>query len=82
MLAKVKFHCKEIVGSPENGEYDIPEGSTVKDFMDFLQQQAGETIPAENFESMVYMVNGKPAQEDTLLTEGAFMRVLYKILGG
>ena len=46
MLAKVKFHCKEIVGSLENGEYDIPEGSTVKDFMDFLQQQAGETIPS------------------------------------
>lgn len=82
MLAKVKFHCKDIVGSLENGEYDIPEGSTVKGFMDFLQNHAGETISEQNLDSMVYMVNGKPADENTVLTEGAFMRVLYKILGG
>jgi sulfur carrier protein ThiS len=82
MNIEVKFNCKDIMGDFREGAYDFPEGITIEGFMQTIHEEAGKTLTEGIRNSLVFMVNSRPAQWSTVLNDGDKVRVLYKILGG
>jgi hypothetical protein len=82
MNIEVKFNCRDIMGDFQEGAYQLPEGTSVESFMRTIHEAAGKTLTEGVKNSLVFMVNSRPAQWGTVLRDGDKLRVLYKILGG
>lgn len=78
---KVRFSCPEVTGDARNGEYRLPDNCTVKEFMDLAAKENGSF--AEGYmEFVLFVVNGKTAQPDTVLHDSDMVRVLGMVYGG
>lgn len=80
MTVKVRFICRELVGDIANGEYEIPEESTVGEAMEIFRPMGKFVENYPNF--MLFMVNGKAATLQTELKDGDNLMVLRRIIGG
>ncbi len=82
MKVEIKFSVRDLVGDMRNGAFEVPEGATVESLMDAAQEEVGRTLEESVKNHFVFLVNSRPATWETVLQEGDFVRVLYKILGG
>ena len=82
MKVEIKFSVRDLVGDMRNGAYELAEDSTVEALMDAAQAEVGMVLEDGVKNHFVFLVNNRPAAWDTVLQEGDFVRVLYKILGG
>ena len=82
MKVEIKFSVRDLVGDMRNGAYELPDGATVELLMDESQKEVGMTLEDGVKNHFVFLVNSRPAAWETVLKEGDFVRVLYKILGG
>lgn len=82
MKAEIKFYCGDIMNSMRQGEYELAEESTVALFMDKAQQEADKKLTESEKNMLSFLVNGKPAKWETVLSDGDELKVLFKIFGG
>ena len=82
MNVKLVFHCKELVGPMDDGNYDLPDGITVKGFMHHLEELTGFTLADSFFPWTFALVNGREAAWDQVLQDGDFVRILHIVMGG
>jgi molybdopterin converting factor subunit 1 len=69
---------KDQLGSAER-DLELPEGSRASDLLDWLRQQAGETVPIR---SLAVAVNQEYARPETELREGDEVALLPPVSGG
>ena len=77
-----KFNCKDLVGDIRDGEYVVPEGSTVDDAINAIYAEADKELVEGVRNSFVFLVNSVAAKWETELKDGDKLRVLYRLLGG
>ncbi len=82
MNVTVKYSVRDLVGDMRDGEYTLPEGTTVDGLIRASQAEVGKVLSADITNSFIFLVNSKPATWATELKDGDKLRVLYKILGG
>ena len=82
MKTNARFHCKEIVGTITSGEYELPEGTTISEFIKEAERLGNYTLSDEEKDFMGFMINGQGADWNTVLHDGDMLRVLYRIIGG
>ena len=81
MTVNMRFVCREVVGDARPGPYPLGEGETVAQLMASAASENGTFI--ENYgKHVIYLVNGRPAAEHTVLREGDQVIVLRKVYGG
>ena len=81
MTVNMRFVCSEIVGEARTGAYLLEEGDTVAKLMASAAAENGTFI--ENYgEHVIYLVNDRPAANETVLREGDRVIVLRKVHGG
>ena len=81
MTVNVRFVCREIVGPARPGAYALAEGATVAQLMASAAAENG-TFIENGMEHVIYLVNGRPAAQGTVLREGDQVIVLRKVYGG
>ena len=77
-----KFNCKDLVGDIRDGDYLVPEGSTVEDAINLIYTEADKELTEGVRNSFVFLVGGVSAKWETELKDGDKLRVLYRLLGG
>lgn len=82
MKIELKLNCRDLTGDLREGFYDLPEGITANGALEAAFQEAGKTLTESIARSLVFMVNGRAAEEETVLQDGDTLRVLFRILGG
>ncbi len=82
MKIKVHFNCPEILGSMKNGEYEIPEGATVRDLFLVCQRQNDFTVKEEHVKWLLVLADGKQAKWDAVLSDGGSVHIIRGIMGG
>ena len=82
MKLDVKFNSSELAEKLKSGIYDIPENSTIAEFIDTVKLEAELEISNELKESLVFLYDNRHASWDTQLSDGGKLRVLHKVLGG
>lgn len=82
MNVTIKYSVRDLVGNMRDGAYALPEGTTVAGLIWASEAEVGKTLSEDVRNSFIFLVNSKPAQWETVLSDGDKVRVLYKILGG
>ncbi|MDR0916975.1 MAG: hypothetical protein LBN02_07290 [Oscillospiraceae bacterium] len=82
MTVNVKFVCKDLTEGLVNGEYDVSDGATVRGVVSECERVCGVTLPPERDKQLQFLLNGKSAQWDYAVPDGAKLHVLRAILGG
>ena len=81
MTVTMRFVCREVVGEARTGAYVLKDGETVAQLMASAAAENGTFI--ENYSKhVIYLVNDRPATEQTALTDGDRVIVLRKVHGG
>ena len=78
----IKIYCREIVKGLEDGDYELPDGATVNDALIEAQRKAGARLSDGAKNSIVFLLDGRPAELGTPLSDGGKLRILQKVLGG
>ena len=78
----VKFVANELTPGLDDGNYQIPEGTSVRDLIAFCGEQCGSIIPDENYERMYPIFNGKPVRLTSNLTEDGILHLCRVVMGG
>ena len=81
MKINVRFVCREIVGAARSGVYTLGEQGSVSELMAYAAVENGSFIP-DYGRFVVYLVNDRPAAEQTALRDGDRVTVLRKAHGG
>lgn len=77
----VRFFCTEITGNARNGEYVLPDHSTIGELMSRAEKENGTF--AENYMAdVLFIVNGKLANADTVLKDADQLKVMGFVYGG
>lgn len=79
---KVRFVAQELAPGLENGVYEVPEGSTIRELLAICEEKNDVEIPAQNFKLMLFMLDGKNAVMDAAITENSTLHVCRIIIGG
>lgn len=82
MKIVAKFSCKDLVGDIREGDYDVPDGSTVEDAINCIYAEANKEMTEGVRNSFIFLVDGVSAKWETELKDGDKLRVLYRLLGG
>jgi ThiS family. len=79
---EVRFICAEIVGPLRSGPYEIPEGSNISDLLELSRSEYEGQLPQYGTDMLIFLINGKPALLDAVLSDGDKVHILRKIFGG
>lgn len=83
MTIQLKTICGEFVGELPNGSYEVPDGSTALETLEFcIRLHAERTVPADRLARLMFMRGGKHISPDTALVEGDHLTVLRPLYGG
>ena len=82
MTIEARFNSSFIAGKLRDGAYEIPEGTTVAEFMELAQNEAGHELTEEQKENCVFIFNNSPVFHETKINESGKLRIMHKILGG
>ena len=82
MQVEVKFICPELVGPLRSGAYEVPEGAAISDLLEISRSECAGRVPETVSDQLLYLVNGKSAQQDARLSGGDMVYVLRKVYGG
>ncbi len=82
MRVSVKYGVRDIIEGLRDGVLELNNGATAEDLLEKSAREAGIRLGDAEKNSVVFLVNGRPAGRDTVLSEGDSVRVLYKIIGG
>jgi len=77
-----KFVAAELTPGLENGEYRIPDGSSVIDLIKHCEKQSGAAVPEKNYQFMYPMYNGKAIKLDSPLREDGTLHLCRVVMGG
>lgn len=78
---QARFLSKDVTGNARNGEYLVPDPCTVGEFMNIAAAENGSFV--ENYMDFVlFMVNGRSADADTVLHDSDQIKVLAFVYGG
>lgn len=77
----VRFLCREVVGSARNGEYLLPEGSTLEDLMNFAAEE-NKSFVNDYMNNVLFILNGKLAEADKVLKDADQVKVAGIVYGG
>ena len=79
---RVKFVAYELTEGLVSGNYQVPENATVRELLSVCEEQNHAAIPPENFNYMLFILNGKSAALDTPITKDGTLYVCRYIVGG
>ena len=79
---RVIFVANELTPGLDNGNYMVPEGSTVRELIAACEEQCVSTVPEESFNLMYPLFCGKPVKMDTKLTKDGTMYFCRIVMGG
>ena len=82
MQVEARFICAEIVGPLRSGPYELPEESTVSDLLELSRAEYAGQLPQYGTDMLIFLINGRAALSDTMLSEGDKVHILRKIFGG
>ena len=82
MQVNVMFVCSEVVGPLRSGIYEIPEDSALSDLLDISASECPSQCQQTDYDLLVFLRNGRPAQLDSKLYPGDKIHVMLKIFGG
>lgn len=81
MTVNVNFYTREVTPNAKNGPLEVADGATVADMMATAAEKYGGFV--ENYNDyVIFMVNAKAGQLNTVLCEGDKINVLRRIFGG
>ena len=79
---QVKFIAGELAPGLKNGEYEIPDGLTVREALAVCEKVCGALIPKENFKLMYPLFNGKPIQMSNAIDIDGKLYICRIAMGG
>ena len=79
---QIKFVAGELTPGLENGEYDFPNGLTVRDVIAACERQYNVVLPEQNFKLMYPLYNGKPIQMDETINADGKLYICRVAMGG
>jgi sulfur carrier protein ThiS len=83
MKAEIKYICRNVVGSDiRSGVYDVPERATVSDLVRIGAEESGVQLPADLYDRVIFLRNGRPGNPEDELSDGDIVHVLQRIYGG
>ena len=82
MTVQVKFKNNELIGKLRDGEYELPDGSTVASLMEEASREAGYILTQEQKDNCIFLFDNSAASYETQLRNGGKLRVMFKLLGG
>jgi hypothetical protein len=83
MQAEIKYVCKSFLGSDiQSGVYDVPEDAAVCDLVRIGAEESGVQLPADLYDHVIFLVNGKPGVAEDRIADGDTVHMLQRIFGG
>lgn len=82
LTVNVRFVADELTPGLAGGEYDIEEGSTVRDLLALCEQRCGAAIPQGNFKLMYPIFDGKPLPLEGAITKSGALYMCRIVMGG
>lgn len=81
MTVSVRFICRENTGNARSGNYELPQGSSI---CDLLTAALGgpEQDHTDVINDLVFLVNNKMKDPETVLCDGDSILILSKVVGG
>ncbi|MCL1828064.1 MAG: hypothetical protein FWG32_01060 [Oscillospiraceae bacterium] len=78
----VKFVVSEFSPGLISGDYNVADGSSVRDLISVCQNRCGVSLTPENTDLLYPLFNGKPVSLDSLLTENGTLHLCPVLVGG
>ena len=82
LIVDVRFVADELTPGLISGEYEVNEGTTVRELLALCESRCGVTLPEGNFKSIYPLINSKPAMLDSVITESGKIHVCRVVMGG
>ena len=82
MTVNVRFRAIDIPMGVGNGNIVLPEGSTVEAALSFCVESYDIELSVSELLKSLFLINSKPAQSDSVLTEGDSLAVVRLMAGG
>ena len=82
MIVQMSFICPELFESVPNGQYDLPDGGSIKLCVERCAANHGAALPEEWEDRVLFLKDNKPAHADDEVADGSDIIVLRRIIGG
>jgi len=82
LKVNIKFVADELTPGLINGEYEIGEGSSVRELLKQCESACGVSVSEGNFKLMYPIFNGKPLGLDSVIPQGGTLHLCRIVMGG
>ena len=82
MMIKIKLNCSSFAGKLHDGDYEIPEGTTIKVLLDSIHHETSYALTHDDLNSLIFIYNNKPVSLNDALYASGDLYVLSGIAGG
>jgi hypothetical protein len=83
MKAEIKYVCKSFLGTDiQSGVYDVPDEAKVCDLIRIGAEESGAELPADLYDHVIFLINGKPGVAEDRIANGDTVHMLQRIFGG
>ena len=82
MKISVKFSCPEVLGDMESGDYDVPEGISVRELLAACEKKCNFQVDEKHLKWLLVVADGRQANWHTVLSEDCKVSFLRGALGG
>ena len=79
---QVRFIARELFPGMENGEYEIADGSSVRDLLFLLEGKFDTKLQPEKLEFVLPLLNGKRFSLDDQIHDSGKLHLCRTIVGG
>jgi len=82
MKISVKFSCPEVLGELKSGDYDVPEGSSVRELLAACEAKCNVQVNEKHLKWLLVVADGRQVNWHTTLSDGGKVSFLRGSLGG
>jgi len=82
VTVNARFVASELTPGMRSGEYDVEEGSTVRELLDLCGSACGAPVPEKNVRFIYPLFNGRPVMLDTAITQDGTLHFCRIVTGG
>ena len=78
----MKFSCPEVLGGLKNGVYDVANGISVRELLNFCENECNFQVNEKHLKWLLVIADGRQANWNTVLSDGGNVSFLRGALGG
>ena len=82
MKISVKFSCPEVLGTLKSGDYDVPEGTTVRELLAACEKECNFQVDEKHLKWLLVIADGRQVGWHAPLSDGGKVSFLRGALGG